>query len=332
MPTAIFRPLSYLGWLRQSAKGSAGAPTKFAILKKQGFTPDQKVSEYRAGNGRDLVYAVKESFSYMGSFQTPIYPDEGTSLLALLMGKDTISGASDPYMHTLSLQEPLPYACFEAMFYDTQAIDRVADCKIAKGTITWEATKELIGDFDIMGCTPAVQVSAATVTFNNGAGNRPYMAYDGVFTLTGPTDAATLGLQVKKAVITIDQGVTAEYGPGQIQPIEIFEGPRKISVKLTCRFSGPNILAWTYYGANNGTGPSSVVTTGSFDLKSTQQASPEHSLDISLPNNFFEAAPPQFDANGAAGLIDLTLVAYKSGATLPLAVVSKNAVSTAYTA
>lgn len=334
MAVTLFRDLAYLGAAKQSVKGTGVAPSKFFILRKQAFMPAQKISEFRTGNQRDISFAVKEDFRYAGSFQTFLYADEGAFLLANLMGTDTKSGGSDPYTHTLSFTEPLNYLSVEAAFNESQIIDRVIDSKLGRALIEFEASKEVLLTVDVLGSNVAVQGSAATVSFSNSAGEGPMHMYHGAFTLGGPSDATTLAAQIEKGSITIDQMLSAEYGPGQIIPIAIFEQGRKVSLKLTVKFSGPALHNLIHYGGSSGTAPSQIVGTGSFDAVFTSQAAspgPERSAKFTSAQLFWMSGKPEFSPDGNTATYDVEATAYRSGATLPFTSIFKNGVSTAYT-
>lgn len=330
---APFRALSYLGLGKQTVKGTGVTPTKFPILRRQAFVPVQNVNEYRTGNLRDVAFAVKEDFVYKGAFQTFLYADEGAAIMAWALGADTKTGSSDPYTHTLALADPLPWLSAEASFYETEIIDRVVDTKIAKLLVDAEARKEVVLTVDLLGSSVAVQGSAATVTFQNGAGEGPMHFAQGAFTLGGPSDAATLQGQIQKLSIELDQDMSAEFGPGSVGPIAIMEQGRKVTIKISALFTSDDIHRLTHYGSSSGSAVSATVGTGSIVAAFTSVAAspgPERSCTLTTAQMFWTMSEPMFDPDGKVGTIEATAVAYRSGSSMPLAVVFKNGVSTAY--
>lgn len=331
--------LSYLALVKQTAQNTPVAPTtansgKHFILLEQSFKPSQDVTVRRTGNQRDFSFAFKNAFVFGGSFQTYLYADEGAALLAWLMGTDTRTGASDPWTHTLSMTEPLPYLTCEVSWYQNSLIERVTDCKIAKIELDFVARKEVILTVHLLGCSVAVQSSPLTVAFNNGAGEGPARHADSVFTITGPTDGATIAGEIQSLKLTIDQGVMDQPGPGQVYPIALVEEGREISIKGKAMFTSDNLHRLTFYGTSAGAAVSSVVATGSMSVTATCQApavGPERSALFTVGQLFWTLSNPMFDMDGKTGMLDFEATGYRSGANLPLTAVFKNGVSTQYT-
>lgn len=332
MTVTPYLTLGYLGLAKQSGQGSPSAPAKYPILRRQAFVPVQNFGEFRTGNQRDISIITKQDFLYAGAFQTYLYADEGASLLAWAMGADTKTGSSDPYTHTLALANGLPYLTAEASFYQDQIIDRVGDCKIAKLLIEGEARKEVMLTVNLMGGIPAVQGSASTPSFSNGAGEGPMMFYHGAFTLSGPGDASAMQAQVQKYSIEIDQDMSAEYGPGVIYPIALVEQARKVTFKMRVMFTGDDLHRLTNYGSSSGTGVSETVGDGSFEVVHTSVAAspgPERSAKFTCGYLKWKMAQPEFDPDGKTGFMDVESIGYRSGNNLPFTAVFKNGVSTA---
>ncbi len=335
MPATAFRRLGYIGGAKQASQGTGVVPTYFWKFLKHAVLPDQKISSYRDGNVRDLTFELKEILKWGGSFQTFFYANEGAALLCWAMGDDAITGAGDPYTHTLTLTDALPWLSIElGMYQDSaaayQLVDRVVDAKINKLTIEGEASKPLLLTPDIIGLTSAKQGAAATVTFSDGAGQGPMTFLQSVFTITGPTDAATLAGQVQKFKLDLDQKLWFIPGPNSLVPIGLLEQGREVGLTFDAVFSGPTIYLLTYYGATGGTAPAAALGAGSFDVKATCQAAPEHSAQITAGALNFHVAKLEIAPDGNVAMAQITAQPLKSGATMPLAAVVKNAKATAY--
>jgi hypothetical protein len=331
MPPTLFRSLGSLGLGKQTVQGTGVAPTKFPKLSKSAFIPVPKVTDYRNGNNRDFAFSTKDEFAYKGAFETFMYADEATALLAYIMGKDTVTGAGDPWTHTLDLTvDALPYLSAQAQYYENQIIDRVIDTKLIKLALAADVGKPAMLTGDLLGGSVLAGGSPAVVSFTDGAGEGPMMFYHQTITLTGPSDFATIQGQIQKISLDIDQGGNAEYGPGQVYPIAVFEQGRIVTLKLQTLFSGPAWHNLINYGGSAGTTVSQVVTTGTFETKFTSQAAPERSIDLNCPLLHWHLDNPQMMPDGKSGLFDVTAIGYRSGATLPLTVIGKNGVATPY--
>lgn len=331
MAITVFRSTGYIGADRQTVQGTPVAPTKFFKPKKQQFVIDQALEEIRNGNTRDINNLVKLWVHGKGAFQTYMYVDEFAFLLSHAMGKDTISGAGDPYSHALTLLDALPFSSFETAFAENQLLVRWTDCKINTLTVSAKVAELALVDVDLQGSTTSVP-TAATPTFSDGITEGPMVFHQGVFTLTGPTDAAVVNAQVQEVTVVLDNGLQFVMGPNSIVPIYQLETVRKITVKFTAAFSGPNLYQLTYLGANAGTVPSSVTGTGSLTLKFTSAASPEHSVLLTFPQFAFTDAKPMYDPTAKLATMAVEATAYRSGATLPMTATVKNAISVQYTA
>lgn len=332
-PATIYGDLGYLGFAREATPGTPAAPTQFAKLLNNKFMIAQDWARYRNGNTSDLAMLMKKGVRYAGSFQTFLYPIEGGALLAYALGKDVVSGGGDPYTHTLTLLDDTPYITFEAGFNENQLIDRVASCKVVKATISGKISDYVLLDVDLLGMIPTVQGSPATVTFNDTvATNGPARFYDGTFTFTGPTDAATLAAQVQDFSVEVDRNGIVVMS-NSISPIALFQQARQINFKATIVFSGTNLYNLTYYGANAGTTPSAVNGTGSFEAVFLMAASPLHNIDLTLNQIVFESALVDFNPARDVAKYTVTGTAYRSvGGALPIGIVVKNSQATQFTA
>lgn len=332
MAVTVFRNLGYLGFSRETTQGTPVAPASFVKLRKQMFMISQEFEDIRNGNVEDINNSVKKFLSYKGAFQTYLYPDEGGRLLTGALGKDVVSGAGDPWTHTITLLDALPFYTFEADFNSDQIIDRITDCKIDTFKLTAQAGELADLDISLFGCNPIGQGSPATVTFTDGVSEGPMVMHQGVFTLTGPTDATTLQGQIQQLMLTISRNITVVKGPGSLVPIYLIEGVRKFDLRLVVEFSGPNIYQLTHFGANAATTASPTTGTGSLVAKFTSQAAPEHSIQITAPQFSFQHAAPAFSPSGELAVMTVDAVGYRSGATLPLSVIVKNAIATQFSA
>lgn len=332
-PATIYGDLAYLGMARESTPGTPAAPTQFLKLLQQKFMIAQDWAEYRNGNTSDISMMMKKNLRYAGSFQTYLYPIEGGAVLAYALGKDVVSGGGDPYTHTLTLLDDTPYVTFEAGWNEGNLIDRIASCKVAKATLSGKAGEYVLLDADLLGLNPAYQASAATVTFSDVvATDGPARFYDGTFTLTGPTDAATLSAQVEDFSIEIDRNAIGVYSNG-LTPIAVFQQARKVAFKATIVFSGKSLYDLTYYGAVAGAAPSSVNGTGAFEALFTVAASPLHTIDATINNLVFQSALVDFNPARQVAKYSVAGVAYRTTAgVLPIGIVVKNSQSAQYTA
>lgn len=330
------RSIGYIGTAVQTVQGTAVAPAYFHKYRKDAFIIKQKNNHWRDGNVRDLTYSLKNELSYAGSWEGPLFPAEGGQVCAVAMGLDSISGAGDPYTHTLTLTDNLPYCTVEKGMYVANAggnpiiLERTKDCKISKLEISGKAGGDIILTPSWIGCTSTIP-SVATVTFTDPlAANGPATFSQSAFTIAGPTDAAVLAAQIQDFKLTLDQGLQELWGPNQLTPIGLVETARVVTVDFNVQFAGNTLYLLTYYGATGGTVPSATIGTGTFELLATVQAAPLHTLDFLVGAADFEMAQVGLDPNAKPGLYKVQMMGRRASSTYPLAITVKNFVAAAY--
>lgn len=333
MPAVVYRRLGYIGAAKQTSQGTPVAPSRFFKFTRHAFVADQTITSYRDPNTRDRTFNLKELFKFAGTFQTFLYSDEGGALLAWAMGADNVTGASDPYTHTISFADGLPWLSFElGQYMDNSGayglIERVQDCKLTGLQIEGEAGKPVLLTPDIIGITVAKQTNGATVTYSAGGGE-PMTFTQGVFTITGPSDASVLQGQIQKFSVGIKNNVQPVQA-NAFTAISLLETAREVDLSLTAVFSGPSVYQLTYFGGPSATAPSPTLGSGSLTIVITAQAAPEHSVTLTLGALDFSVVKLEMNPDGNVAKADITAIPRKSGATMPLAVTVKNAVAQAY--
>jgi len=337
MAFTAYRRLGYLGAAKETPQGTPVAPAKFFKFLRESFVASQDFGHYRDPNNRDITFTLKEKFGYAGSFQTFLYSDEGAALLTWALGADAVSGASDPWTHTITLADNLPYLTVEAGFFEdltasptiSGLIDRVTDCKIGSLQIDAETGKPVLLTADLVGVTSVKQATPATVTYADALANGPAVFHQGVFTITGPSDAATLQGQVQKFSMKCNQNLQPVFANGLVA-IGIVEQAREFEFNMSVVFSGPSIYQLAYYGTASGTVPSATLGTGTFDALFTVQAAPLHTFDLNMAALTFTVVKLEINPDAQVAVAEIVAKPRKSGATLPLEVIVKNAVSVAY--
>lgn len=340
-PIITYRALGYVGLVRETTPGTGQAPSKFfKFLEPVSFKPKQEIQYYRDGNVRDMTVALKETFRHEGSFKCLTYADEGAALCAWAFGKDTLTGAGDPYTHTLSLLDTLPWLGAEIGYAeDAQTtvlgmVDRIVDLKIASLVIEGQAGKQIYLTPTMIGLLSDFQnVTPTTQTFNDAVAMGPYTFQQSVFTLTTlGSDSAVMAGQIQSFKITLDQNLQPVYGPAQLPPIGAVERGRDCLLEFVVVFAGNTIYRLGYLGAVGGTTPSVTIGTGTFSVKATCQASPEHSMTLTCNNFDIQEVEVLLQPNAELCVVSVKGRMKKVSTTYPLTAVFLNAVNAAYTA
>ena len=340
-PITTYRSLGYVGLVREATPGTGEAPSKFyKFIEPVSLKAVQDVMIYRDGNVRDLTVPLKQTAHYEGSFKALAYADEAAALTAWAMGKDTISGAGDPYTHTLTLLDTLPWLGGElgyaedAMTTVVGMVDRIIDAKISQLVIEGAAGSQVFLTPTIQGLKADFQNTTPTAqVFNDGSGQGPYTFQQSVFTFTNlGSDSATLQGQVQSFKITLNQNNLVVYGPAQLPGIGIVERGREISLEFVVVFSTNSLYRVGYFGGTSGTAFLETIAAGTFNIVATCQASPLHNMSITCNAFDVEEVTPILNPNAELMTFAVKGRCVKVGATYPMTAIFKNAVNAAYTA
>lgn len=186
----------YLGFVKQSVKGTAIAPTKFCRLSAaEGLEIIQETSEVRTLNGDEELDSINKIGSKPGgSFQSLVRPDLAAAIMAFVLGADSVATGS-PNTHTITRADTIPWITIERKLDN---IERLEDCKINQVVINGVAGKELSIDVSYMGIDSDI-VTTATATYET---DEPFMFFDGVFTVNGSADTT-----IKAFTLTINRNL-----------------------------------------------------------------------------------------------------------------------------
>lgn len=342
-PITTYRSLGYVGMVRETTPGTSQAPSVFfKFIEAPTLKPDQTIQYYRNGNVRDMTVALKETFQHKGGFKCLAYADEGAALTAWSFGKDTKTGGGDPYTHTITLLDTLPWLGAEIGYAEDGVtngmVDRIVDAKINQLVIEGMAGKQIFLTPDMVGETSAFQGTTPTAqTFNDGATEGPYTFQQSAFTMTSlGSDSSTMQGQIQSFKITLQQNLQAVYGPGTLVPIGIVEKGRDCFLEFVVVFTGPSIYELGYFGAASAvTTPSTTIGTGTFLIKATAVAAspgPERSYAITAALFDIQEVRPLIAPNADLMIVSVKGRMRRNGSTYPLAAVAINGQSTAYTA
>jgi len=306
----------YVGFLKQTVKGTGIVPTKFCRLAAaESFEQIQDVQEVRSLNAdRELDAIYKTAHKPGGSFQTFIRPDLGAVLLAYALGSDTVTGTADPYTHTIKKANTIPWVSIERQL---DIIERVADCKINQLVISGESGKPVLLDVAYMGIDSAI-VTTATASYETA---EPFMFHNGAYTLN--SGAITI---ISAFTITINNS-PEEIFTTSFKRDDILEGPFDIEVTMRLKFeAGETLYKAVLYG-----GGSALVDTlggGNFIVDLTHTAGTRE-FKLEIPALKHLAIAKHLDPETKAVYLDLRSKPIKSASEI-ITGTCKNATATAY--
>lgn len=326
------RRLGYLGLKKETTPGTGVAPQYFYkpsgdVLVQQ----SQTLMEIRNGNQRDLTAHVKTEIHEAGNFKALWYASEGAALLAYSLGADAVTGASDPYTHTITLADNIPYISVEQGIAENSAVLRGVGCKVADLTMDVAVNEPAYLTATILGVTEDDSQSAASVTFTDSTANGPFMFNQGTVTFTGPTDASTLQAQMVRCQVKLMQAARQIPVVGYITPQAVLEEARTVEGSVEFVWTGPSIYELAYNGGASATAPSATVGSGSLAFTLATGASPARSVAVTLANvDFLEVSAPRINADASEATVTATFRAKRVSSTMPISVVALNGDSAAY--
>lgn len=276
---------AYFGFGKQSAMGTAAAPTAFPRwLDGSRLTPEVRAETLREGTGsREATLVLKRSQLYRGELVCYPRPIEAGFIAAAVLGagSDSVSGGA-PYTHTLTPKGAPAYYSAEFGLLDSSLVYRAQDCVFDRLVIECEAGRPVKFSTSYLGGGAASQGSAATVS-NEAAS--PMLFTGGTFTIDGASLAT-----VSRAAVTLSNHVEAETQFNGVSPSLLTFGVLDVSVMYTLLFQDAAQFKKLYW--NGGTSDSHVVGTGSIDLTFLAGGTDaNNSVRLQVPQLSYTAGP-----------------------------------------
>lgn len=308
----------YVGFARQTSKGSGVAPTTFLRLAaEEGLEQVQELQEVRSLNADreiDAIYKVKHR--PQGSFQTYARPGLGAELLAYALGSDVVA-QGNVFTHTIIKSNVIPWITIERQL---DSVERFIDCKINQIVINGNTGQPVIMDVSFMAINAAIQASAANASYQT---DEPFMFHDGIYTLDSGaiTTVSAFTITINNNLEIID---TTSY-----KPDDILEGPFDIEVTMRLKFEASETLyAKALYGSSTALVDTLADGDLTVDLTYGSGASLRE-LKFVIPALKHLSITKHLDPNTKAVYLDLRSKPVKSASEI-ITVTAKSSVSTDY--
>jgi hypothetical protein len=248
------------------------------------------------------------------SFEGWYYPETIAHAIMGLFGTDTISGASDPYTHTFSLNVDVPsYTIEETYLAGASGGVQYAGSRFGSLSFNWDASGGALGyNATAMGKIPTVVTPAAPAISIETA----FEGWQATVTSTGLTTPCV----VTQGEINLTRDLQVIHtGCDSKDPSFINAGAMSVEGSLQVAFN--NMALFNLFLA--GTRQSLVI--------SFVKGTPERSIVFTMTDCFFGAAPPEWDRSGISVLMRLSFRGiYNLTDAGNIKIVCKNAKATAY--
>lgn len=327
---SVYMGAGYIGIGKQSAQGTPVAPAAFTPMQAESFSNVMPIGKYRTGATQGVAYSVVNSFNNLvGMSGLPLTSNYGSQILYLITGgTDTKTGGSDPYTHTLSMANDLPWFTAERAWADQNYAERIQDCKMDSVKLAGKAASMCTLDWAAVGSYNPKQASYATLTYD---ADPPFMFRDGTFTINGTGSLVTV------AGFSID--IKRTSGPiwtNKVYPQFMLPKGRDVAVTLDVLWETTNAPSWyqSIVKAGSTTTPTKVPFSGSLVLALDPGATPDHAITITVSDLREITAVAKLNPTN----LDVQMLSISGFAQIPsgggdeITFVTKNLTSTAYSA
>ena len=342
MATVIESGIGTINYGRQSAKGTAATAATTTVGYDQPkwagghLSPNKKLgnAEFIDGSrfGSPSTYTDAVG-GEVGSLSLQLQPENAGLYAAAILGVDTVTGASDPYTHTItSAGTSGHWATWWQKVGSSVGPERqrFSDSKIAKLALSSTfADKVLKADLDIQSLSAAQTFSTDAAKSQNTSD--PYFHTEATGTFS--VDSTVIN-EVTESMLEIDTQMKPFYGDS-IAPLQLIEGKGLItsSVKSIVTDDTLGKFRKAVYNAaspSSGTDPNSAVFYAAISQTYTRSAT--RTLSISAPRVAIDPATMNVAPKPEGGEIELTLggTALKNGATAALTIVALSGDATTY--
>lgn len=315
----------------QSAKGSAAASSQWRLWMANGGTAPHSVQSKgdfeETTGGRMLSDSYVSDVRVEGEPNLHVMPVSIVPLLYGALGAKAVSGASDPYTHTLTASTALPYLTFWQMLGSAK-FEKFTDCVIAGLKLRGEAGRPLTVQPRILGIAPSYLAAAETTATVERSGR--FLHYDGSGALKIEGTAVA---SIRSFEVDIDNG--AEIIPGDsVTPHDIVPGRLAVTVTATMLVTDFDLWERLMYASSTPSGGATPTTTplelaGSpAGLHFTWTRSASRILTCAVPRVQVDPFDDQPNTDGAPLARTVTFRAYApADASSPITFTNKNAVA-----
>lgn len=324
------RNLDEIAIALQSARGSAAAvSTQRSYTVSDAFGPTFNLNpspELRTGRIGGAPW--KGAVGGAGDVVMIVRPKMIGLLLYAALGAKAVSGASDPWTHTFTLAASLPWITIWRHFAELNDI-RYRDGRIAKLVIASQSGRPVTAYVSLVAAQAAFRTAKETTAAVESADTFEHRHGASALLVEGSSFSS-----INDWVLTIDTGVALEHSLAG--PMPRLNGLAKISLTIGHVVNDAALWNRMIYGtatpSNLGVPTLTPLTlAGSpvgVQFTLTEQASPERSLRIALPQLALGPIEGWAPVTGAGPIaIRTTLQAYAPAAGSPITATLKNSQS-----
>lgn len=341
MAVAIESGIGTLNFNKQAAKGTMATAASTAVgtnrprLYEAGLKPNKVLGSEEYVDGQRFASPsqfVEKTGGEVGSVAIQVQPENAGLYYAQLLGVDTVTGASDPYTHTITSAGS---AGGYGTWWETTGVsvnDKEVfwDTKIAKSTFEAGVDQRVAHhSMDLMSLKPGEVYTTAPTKTEDATDPYIWTEVIGAVSIDG-----TVINEVEGETLEIDTGMEPFWGDSQ-EPLQLIEKKGKITRSVKSIVTDATLLKYNkvIYGVTAptaGTRPVATVMYFALDTKYTRSAS--RTLQITTPRVAVDPSEMAIDPQREGGKIELMFggECLKNGATPALTIVALSADATTY--
>lgn len=313
-----------LGMGKQTAKGTPQATLAYRVKATGGDIDAARETIQLAETDASIQAGstVVVGGRVEGTPEHYLRPDDFGFVLNALLGADAITGAADPYTHTITPATATAYYSLVKNAGAGALVDRYEDCKCSAITISG-------GAGGVLTYAPTWFGLAATLGFTDpgtpAAVTQTPMSYPMVVVSIGGVTTAI----VESFSLTMDRGGEAIMGDGAILPADYVTGTLNVTGSMTILFENDQIHRKFLSGTTGGTALTSTVGTDALSILATESAN--RSIEMVMAGVAWTAAAVGPDPGGSPYRYALDFASQRQPAIADyIKGIVRNAVSTAY--
>ena len=311
----------------QSAKGTAAASSTFRMPVVAG--QPEVVSAVQAGPGVRSTRIAGDPWRPVpygaGDVTCVLRPRAIGALLYAALGAKAVSGASDPWTHTITLGATLPWLTVWRHLAGGLN-ERFVDCRLSKLTISSQHGSPVQVTFGIVSGSPRYRTTQETTATLETTQHFEHVHGSAALLLEG-----TAYRTIESWVLSIDTGVGIEQTIGG--PVARQQGRARIGLQATYRPADAALWRRVVYGSASPANDAVAVSTplelagspAGVQFTLTAALGPERSLRIAIPRVTVD--PMAMQPNTRGDVLRNTIALQAFATTTPITATLKNGVS-----
>lgn len=270
----------------QAAKGTpATASSQRLYLMGGGVAAEKEAADIEeTGSGRLRNSSFVRVIRAGGSPSFVVRPASIPLLLYGVMGAKAVTGAADPYLHTITLAQTQPWLTVWRML-GGGLFERFTDCKISSLTLRSAAGGLLVAEVSILGLSPAYKTAAEATASPETTNAFIHADGTGALLYEGAAVAA-----IESFSLAINSNASLQQGDA-VTGNDVSEGMHDITLETVQTITNFAIYNRFVYGsaspADNATPSRDPLelagAPAGIDFKWTRPGSPARSLEILAP-------------------------------------------------